>query len=187
MPLNKLLFPFERSSIPPDAVGQGLVPHAWARVLTFVLTPVVMGILWPYYAWLAVPMGFALTRLAVLDLTAYLLPHLYTYPLLAGGLTQAWMLGEGFSTTLIVGGVLAIRWLFLRYQHNAGLGGGDFMLLAAMLAWMPSVLVMMGLAVGCLLWFPVTLFMPKQPVPLGVPMIIAWLVVSMAVLLPFAP
>lgn len=169
------LWPFERTTLPPDAALPGLLPGRFANAATFALLPVAALALWPLHGLLALPVAFALARLLALDAATYLLPNLYTWPLIGGGLAYAWAQGKGVPATIAVLALLGLRYLTLRFPLEKGMAGGDFCLLAAMFAWLGFGGGSIAIALGCLMWLPFTLANPKRMVPLGVPLIAGWL------------
>lgn len=169
-----MLWPLETHTIPPAAVRKGLVRGAWANTITGAGTLVAMAALWPVHGVWALLLALPLARLLALDITAYLLPHLYTIPLIVAGV---W-LGQGLVSLWLIIPVLVAREVALRLPKPMGLSGGDFMLLAAMLAWLPVHQACVAATVGCVLWLPVAFMFPKRDIPLGVPLILGWLVFS---------
>lgn len=181
MPLWKL----EARTIPPDAAMPGMVPPTHATTWTLVLTLLAVAMLWPSYGWLAVLLAFPLARLLVLDATCYLLPNLYTLPLIAGGVVYALMSGYGELTLLVVVLLLFLREVCLRVTWHCGLCGGDFTLLAALFSWFPLPQAFMAVAVGSLMYLPVAFIFPARAVPFGVPLVAGWFTVALLSALPF--
>jgi prepilin signal peptidase PulO-like enzyme (type II secretory pathway) len=172
------LWAFEQATVPPGAAQPGLMAGRAAWLLTLLGVPFA-ALLWPAYGPLALPLGLALGRLLALDLTSYLLPDLYTYPLITGGLAWAWFSGHSASAIVAVGLLLAVRELTLRLPlPSRGMGGGDFTLLAALCCWMGFGDAMWASALGSLLWLPVSFKFPRRHVPLGVPVILGWAIYS---------
>lgn len=169
------LWPYERATLPPEAALPGVLSGKAAIVITVLMTPVAAFALWPLHGLLALPVAFAAARLLALDATAYLLPNLYTWPLIGGGLAFAWAEGRGLSATAAILVLFGLRHLALTYPLDKGMAGGDFCLLAALFAWVGLGGGMVAVALGCLMWLPFTLFNPKRMVPLGVPIIMGWL------------
>ncbi|MFZ2587261.1 MAG: hypothetical protein WAZ18_03985 [Alphaproteobacteria bacterium] len=178
----KLVWPLEARTVPAAAVRQGLVPWTWGDNLTAVGMIVAVLALAPLHGLWAVALAFPVARLAVLDASAYLLPHLYTVPVMVLGLG----VGQGAQHGWWIAGVLVAREVAMRLPFKVGLSGGDFMLVAAMLGWLEPYQVCIAAAMGCALWVPVAFMFPKQDVPLGVPLIVGWLVFSLGSALPMA-
>ena len=175
---HPVLLGFEAATVPPDAGQPGLLRPRWAWPLTGLTVPLA-ALLWPAYGPLAPVLGLLAGRLLALDLTTYLLPNLYTYPLLGGGLAYAWFAGHGWSSAFSVLALLALRELTLRLPSaRKGLGGGDYTLLAATCCWMTLADAMWAGLLGSLLWFPFTWLAPRRHVPLGAPVILGWAVYS---------
>lgn len=173
-----ILLGFEAATVPPEAARPGLLAARWVWPLTALGLPLA-ALLWPVYGPLALPLGLALGRLLALDLTTYLLPNLYTYPLLAGGLAFAWFDGHAFSAVLSTLVFLGLRELTLRLPNpSRGLGGGDYTLLAALCCWLGFGNAMWASLLGSLLWFPFTWLAPRRHVPLGAPLIVGWAIYS---------
>lgn len=96
--------------------------------------------------------GWMLLLIAMVDAEHFWLPDVLTLPLLAGGLTAAWLLApddlmvRGVGAAAGFAGLWLIGFLYQRVRGRQGLGGGDPFLLAALGAWtgwagLPSVLV----------------------------------------------
>lgn len=173
------IWPYERTSLPPGAELPGVLVARWGNIITAVALPVGALCLWPLHGALALPVAFALARLLALDATAYLLPNLYTFPLVAGGLVFAWGEGRGLTATLAVLVLMGLRQLSLKYPLEKGMGGGDFCLLAALFAWVGLGGGSVAVAAGCLMWLPFTLSNPKRMVPMGLPIIAGWLALGL--------
>lgn len=173
-PPNPIWF-FEQPTIPPGAAQPGILPLPHPGLVTLFLMIPIMVFFWPLYGPLAPVLAFVAARLLVLDLTTYLLPNLYTYPLIAGGLVWAWGQGYGPYALILVVVMLVLRAVFLsRPNLKLGMGGGDFALLAALCGWLEPQVVFCAIAIGCILWLPFTFLTPQRAVPLGVPIILGW-------------
>ena len=123
-------------------------------------------------------MALVLARLLVLDVAAYVLPDVYTLPLLATGvvataLAQQWFWLAGVLTVFTVLWFATPR-LPKSLAKSVGIGGGDLKLLAAMALWLNPLSFCWAIAVGCLLWLPLVWRQPLQPVPLGAPLLVGW-------------
>lgn len=179
------LWTLEARTLPADAALPGMVAGRHADTATGVLTLLALAMLVPHYGWLALLLAFPLARLLVLDATCYLLPNLYTLPLIAGGVVYALLQGHGNAALLAVALLLLMREVCLRIKTPCGLCGGDFTLLAALFSWMPLPLALMAVAVGSLMYLPVAFIFPARPVPFGVPLVAGWLVVALLSGLPW--
>ncbi len=134
-------------------------------------------VLWPQWGLAGVLMGLVFARMAAVDLTMFVLPNVYTWPLMAMGLVHGLMQG----TVLVIVGIWAalagVAWLARWLWPGRGVGGGDWALGAAMVAFLGPVGACVAVAVGVLLWLPVAFARPQAMVPLGVPLIVGWVVV----------
>lgn len=160
-----------------DEAQKGLLPGAWAGWLTLAAAVVFGGVLQaggglPF--WVAVPVGLVWARLAVLDLTTYTLPNIYTLPLLAVGWLYAWQNGLAAQAAGAAAVLAAVGLWGGRPAAAAGLGGGDLKLLAALFAFLPVWQGLWAVALGCAVWLPVAFAMPRRAVPLGVPVLVGW-------------
>lgn len=106
-----------------------------------------------------------LLALAIVDLRHQYLPDLLTFPLLWGGLLSALLPGHGLSLADAVSGAAlgwlapwSLYWVMLWATHKAGMGYGDFKLIAALGAWfgypaLPAIILWAALATLGALWF----------------------------------
>lgn len=81
-----------------------------------------------------------LAALSWIDLRTYRLPNVLTFPLIAMGIVQAYLLGLGWQNSLIGAALgyavfVAIELAFKHIRGKDGLGRGDAKLLAAGGAW----------------------------------------------------
>lgn len=169
-----MLWPLETRTIPAAAVREGLVAGMWANRITVAGSVLAVVFLWPLHGLWALVLAVPLARLLALDMTAYLLPHLYTVHLI--GLGVVW--GQGLGSLWVIIPLLVAREVVMRLPKPIGLSGGDFMLLAVMVAWLPVHQACIAATLGCVLWLPVAFLYPKRDIPLGVPLIAGWLVFS---------
>jgi prepilin signal peptidase PulO-like enzyme (type II secretory pathway) len=171
------LTPWEQATGVAEAASPGLAPTRWGWRLTWALTLLFALLLWGQWGLGGILLAWVLARLLVLDLTTYTLPNIYTIPLLCVGLLVA--LGSHLLLTLVVWAALALVGLGGRTwpQEGLGIGEGDLKLLAAMLAWLGPLPFLGAVAMGCLLWLPGAFAAPKQALPLGVPLLLGWVVV----------
>jgi len=96
-----------------------------------------------------------LLSLSFTDVKSYRLPNKFTFPLIASGLGQAYILGLPLQDHFIGAGVgyalfVAIEQLFLKLRGYPGLGRGDAKLLAGGGAWtgwfgLPFIILMASL------------------------------------------
>jgi prepilin signal peptidase PulO-like enzyme (type II secretory pathway) len=174
----------ERATLAPaDLLLPGWLPPPTLNPLTtFLAVALAAGTLALGHPWaaLAAPV-FA--RLAALDLTAFVLPDLYTYPLLAAGLTHALLAGQ-WPQALAALALIGVLLPFAALRPTAGLGGGDLKLIAALTAWLPAEAAATALALGCLAWLPLACRHPRRPQPFGVPVILGWLAILLCPHLP---
>lgn len=155
----------------------GVVAVRHTQRLTWALALVLAVLLWPSWGFAGVMVALVFGRLMALDLTTYTLPNVYTVPLMMVGLLVAvdsHLMGTlvVWLALLLVAGV-ARRWS----RQGLLLGEGDLKLLAAMVGCLGPISALAALAAGCLLWLPGAWVAPKQPLPLGVPLLLGWAVV----------
>jgi prepilin signal peptidase PulO-like enzyme (type II secretory pathway) len=169
---HSCLWPWEKATLAPaDLVLPGWLPLRADGVVTL-LGGILGTILLPAPLW---PLAWVLARLAALDLTLYILPDIYTIPLLAVGLTHALQIHA--MPQFLAGVVLLALQLSGQRRLQSHFGGGDFKLLAAMLAWLPLQTAAMAVAVGCIVWLPLAFWRPKAMHPFGLPLILGWLII----------
>ncbi|MCP5405445.1 MAG: prepilin peptidase [Pseudomonadaceae bacterium] len=175
------LWPLEVRALPPEALaGHRRIPAPDINRVTLVLALAIPLLLWPAYGPLALLLAFPLARLLVLDACCYLLPNLYTLPLISGGVVYAWMSGFGTPALMMVAVLLLVREGVLRLPPSRiGIGGGDFMLLAALFSWLPLAPACFAVALGCVIYLPVAFALPGRPIPFGVPLIAGWLLMAL--------
>jgi prepilin signal peptidase PulO-like enzyme (type II secretory pathway) len=164
----------------PASAYPGLLGPRWLGLLTAGMMVIFIGLLWPMVGLGGALLALPLARLVALDVTTHTLPDVYTLPLLAVALLHAGLGGDNASLVA----ALAVLALY----HAAGrvpglawarrLGGGDYKLLAALLAGLGLPLFFSAVAVGCALWLPIACLRPKAPVPLGVPLIVGAVAVT---------
>jgi leader peptidase (prepilin peptidase)/N-methyltransferase len=115
--------------------------------------------------WLDCLLGWGLLTLAWIDAEHLLLPDVLTLPLILAGLGAAWVLEWPPIVDAAAGaavGYLAFRLVAFAYRRvrgRDGLGGGDAKLLAAAGAWLGWQAlgdVVLGAALGGILWFVAT-------------------------------
>ncbi|MBI1309338.1 MAG: hypothetical protein GC129_05795 [Proteobacteria bacterium] len=159
-----------------QAAQPGLIPAHHGGFITFVLTIVLLAVLMPTQgAGLpALALSLLFARLIALEFTSYTLPNIYTVPLLAVGCAHAALHGLFLQFTAAALLLLAVALLLPRLRPQAGFGGGDFKLLAAYFAFFPVQGALLTLGLACLLYLPLGFAFPRRPVPFGVPLILAW-------------
>lgn len=155
----------------------GLLQPRRAAPLTLLAALVFIPVLYPVMGGASLPVGLVLARLVALDVTTYTLPNIYTLPMLVVGWLYAFQHGLGGQAVLAALLLMAIGLVLGRLTSRAGLGGGDFKLLAALFAFMPVFQGFSAVALGCLMWLPVAFTAPQRPVPFGVPVVLGWVVV----------
>jgi prepilin signal peptidase PulO-like enzyme (type II secretory pathway) len=169
---HRRLWPWEKATLTPaDLALPGWLPPRADNVVTL-LGGILGAVLLPAPLW---PLAWVLARLAALDLTLYVLPDIYTVPLLAVGLTHA--VQTHAMPQFLAGMVLLALQLSGQRRLQSHFGGGDFKLLAAMLAWLPLSTAAMAVAVGCLVWLPMAFLRPKAMHPFGLPLILGWVII----------
>lgn len=169
---------WERATGVPEAHTAGLVQGRYSGRLTLAVGLVFMVLLVPPYGFWGGVLALIFARLVALDLTSYTLPNVYTLPMMLVGLVVA--LGAGhLLATLALWLALALVAGFARVypQARLGVGEGDLKLLAAMAGFLPLPTVLLAIAVGCVLWMPIAFMAPKRPLPLGVPILLGWVIV----------
>ena len=104
----------------------------------------------------ALVLAALLLTLSFIDIKSYRLPNKFTFPLIAAGLGQAYILGLPIKDHMI-GAIIgyavffAVEQLFLKLRGYPGLGRGDAKLLAGGGAWtgwfgLPFIILMASLA-----------------------------------------
>ncbi|HEX2859491.1 MAG TPA: prepilin peptidase [Alphaproteobacteria bacterium] len=172
---HKTLLPWEKATLKardlwlPGWLPVNRHPAFTALFALLLLAPLALAL--PPLAALATAMVFA--RMLALDLTTYTLPDIYTLPLLAVGLAAA-ALEQQFAQVGLAMALLVLAPLAPRFPITRGLGGGDFKLLAALLAWLPLNAAAFAVAIGCFLWLPLAFWRPKTPQPFGAPLLVGW-------------
>ena len=176
---------WERATGVQDAYTEGLVKGRYSGRLTLAICLLFGVLLVPVHGFWGGVLALIFARLAALDLTSYTLPNVYTIPMMVVGLIAA--LGDGhlFATLALWLGLILVAGLARVYpKARLGVGEGDLKLLAAMAGFLPLPTVLLAIAIGCLLWMPVAFMAPKRPVPLGVPILIGWVMVILPFSLP---
>lgn len=172
---HKTLWPWEKATLEArDLWLPGWLPvrrHVAFTGLFAVLLVALLGLTLPPPEAVVTAVIFA--RLLALDLTTYTLPDIYTLPLFAVGLAAA-TLQHHLPQVALAAALLAFVPLAPRFPITRGLGGGDFKLLAALLAWLPLNAAAFAVAIGCFLWLPLAFWRPKTPQPFGAPLLLGW-------------
>jgi leader peptidase (prepilin peptidase) / N-methyltransferase len=133
---------------------------AMASALCFVLAAWAAAIMgWTVVFAITLALGWALLTLAAIDILAFRLPDILTFPLAAAGLLVALTVAHDLWAHLAGAAIgycafAAIAWGFARLRGREGLGLGDAKLAAAAGAWLgwaplPSV-VLIACAAGFL-------------------------------------
>ena len=177
MPIPTLT-PWEQATGVAAAAQPGVLPVARSGRLTLALLVIFSLMLWGEWGLTGVLPSVLFARLMALDLTTYTLPNIYTVPLMVVGLLVA--LDDGR-----LGGTLWV-WLALalvagvgrmRPGSRLGIGEGDLKLLAAMVGFVGLFPTLCAVALGCLLWLPAAWATPGKALPLGVPLLLGWVVI----------
>ena len=171
-----LLTPWETATDVTPAVKNGLLPRRAATPLTLFCSLAIAIALWPVFGFCTVPIALVFGRLVALDLTTYTLPNIYTVPLLIIGLLHAFTHGWLMQAILALLLIYCLSLTLTRSNLKMGMGGGDLKLLAALFAFLPLTSAFWAVAVGCLLYSPVTFAKPRSMVPFGVPLIVGWVI-----------
>lgn len=168
-------------------------PALWVAILGCVLIAVWSATAMPSAALIAVTciLGWTLLVLATVDVLAFRLPDLVTFPLIGAGLAVSWFLpahdlpGHAIGAAAGFAALYAIAMLFRMARGKEGLGLGDAKLAAAAGAWLGwqalSYVVLLACAVG-FLWFGVALARrgraaAAERIPFGVALSLAiWIV-----------
>jgi len=178
-PVPLKLAPWEHATL-PHPLPQGLLPAQHAGPLFLILAGVGMVLLNPTLGPWGIPVALVLARLLVLDVAAYVLPDVYTLPLLATGVVATALAQQWFWLAGVLA-VFAALWFATPHlpkslAKSVGIGGGDLKLLAAMALWLNPLAFCWAIAVGCLLWLPLVWRQPLLPVPLGAPLLVGWVI-----------
>lgn len=168
--------PWEVATHVAAAARHGLFPVQQAASLTAFLTFASLLFLWPAYGLAALPIALIFGRLMALDLTTYTLPNVYTVPLIAIGLVHAFFHGFFMQALLVLILMMLLARTLTHARFKLGLGGGDLKLIAALFAFLPLTSAFWAIALGCVVWMPVTFAKPKAMVPFGVPLIVGWMI-----------
>lgn len=173
---------FEKKFLSPSDIEDGpLKPNTLNRLTTLFFCLFLASLCLSPPAALPQTMVLALlalvfARLMALDLTALVLPDVYTLPLLALGLFAPFLLGwhtnwhtaltgAGLGLTLSFGFALLAEKLT---NANSGLGGGDIKLIAAAGAWLGPFLLLFYIPAGVLLALVFSLFLKDaKNIPFG--------------------
>jgi leader peptidase (prepilin peptidase) / N-methyltransferase len=137
-------------------------PPAWATILA----AEVLG-LWaatamrdPTLVAITCALGWVLIVLAAVDMLAFRLPDVLTFPLIAAGLAVAWwfdrdLVGHAVAAAIGWGSFYLLAWGYRRTRGREGLGLGDAKLAAAAGAWLGwenlPFMILLACAVG-LVW-----------------------------------
>jgi prepilin signal peptidase PulO-like enzyme (type II secretory pathway) len=159
-----------------QAALPGLLPRRASTPLTLALAILGTAFLWPIWGLTGVPIAVLFARLAAIDLTTYTLPSIYTYPMIAMGAVHAVWAGQGLMVGLIWVVMACLARVLKQTLPGQGLGGGDWALLAALVAFLEPAQACLAVGIGCLAWWPLAWRNPRQMVPFGVPIILGWAV-----------
>lgn len=172
--MPQTFIPWENATNVPLSSRPGVLPARALTPLTLLAAFLITLILWPTFHLAALLIGLVFGRLMALDLTTYTLPNVYTVPLLLVGWAHAATNGLFTQAILVLIGIFLLAWLMRRNHYNAGIGGGDLKLLAALFAFLPATSAFFAIAVGSFLWLPVAFAKPKASIPFGVPIVLGW-------------
>lgn len=172
------LAPWEHATL-PHPLPLGLLPAQHAGPIFLILAGLGMVLLNPTLGPWGIPVALVLARLLVLDVAAYVLPDVYTLPLLATGVYAAAWAQQWLWLAGVLAVFAALWWAAPRLPKALGIGGGDLKLLAAMALWLNPLAFCWAIAVGCLLGLPLVWRQPLLPVPLGAPLLVGWAIMFM--------
>lgn len=176
--MTTALWPWEKRFVPARDILPGVIAPRHTLLLTLLLT----GLLCAWWFVSDVPWGYVLlalpcARLIALDLTHHILPDIYTLPLLITGAAIAGITATGdtsmlgFAVALGMGLLMLLAaWIF---NQQAGVGGGDLKLLAAIGMWAGFPIILLVMALGCICSLPL-LVVKQRYIPLGPGLILAW-------------
>lgn len=174
----------EKATGVAQAAQPGLLPARTATPLTLFLTILLTLVLSPSQGLYALPIALIFARLAALDATTYTLPNLYTVPLIAIGMAYA-ITHLHLATVVLVPILgLCLSLILSRSQATKGVGGGDIKLLVALFLFQPAEAALLALGLASVLYLPLACLAPKCPVPFGLPILLAWVLLLGAPTLP---
>lgn len=173
---TRILWVWERATDVAEAAEPGLFTPQAALPLTLLGMVGFSVLLWPVLGAYALLVGFIFARLVALDLTTYTLPNIYTVPLLLVGWAHAASNGRLLAAWLLFLGLMLLGSALAHSRFKAGLGAGDLKLLAALCAFIPLPDAFWATAIGCITWLPVAFVLPKSKIPMGVPLILGWVI-----------
>lgn len=172
------LTPWERATDVAEACTVGLVPARYSGRLTLAVALGFGVCLWPLFGFWGGVLALIFARLVALDVVSYTLPNIYTVPMMLVGLVAALGAGHLVATLVLWLALLLLASMGRLYPGaRLGVGEGDLKLLAAMAGFLALPQVLVAIVAGCVLWMPVAWAFPKKALPLGVPLVLGWVVV----------
>ncbi|PIZ31587.1 MAG: hypothetical protein COY40_01655 [Alphaproteobacteria bacterium CG_4_10_14_0_8_um_filter_53_9] len=171
-PANIYLFPWERATHVADDMIDGWLDARWLGIVSTGAGLMCALTLYTVAGWGGAFLGVVLGRMLAFDLVGYVLPDVYTLPLVA--VAAAFALSHGMGDGRLLGAVLlGVAYMgMMRFQPRIGLGGGDLKLMAAMLLAMGPFTFWTSTLAACVLWAPFAFWQPKKAIPFGVPLLI---------------
>jgi leader peptidase (prepilin peptidase)/N-methyltransferase len=180
---------FEEKFIDKDEIEEGVLPEKYLLPLTLVLSALfissiflVQNLAFPY--WVYIIIAIICSRLIAIDLRHFLLPDVYTLPLLIMGVIIPPLISDISFIDTVVGAVIGFAvpfsiayGVYLWKGSTAGLGGGDIKLMAACGAWVGIMSLPLLIMLTCIISLIVSFFAFKNNhIPFGPGLCIAlWL------------
>ncbi len=168
------LWPWEQATVPLDNLHPTGLPLAalfWGLLVALCLC--FYGAHTAGIYWLTIPL---IARLAALDLSLRVLPHIYTLPLLllgiyASGLLALWGI-------LLAISLFGFTWLLTRFFQpgQAVCGGGDIMLILVLAAWLGPFSLPLALLVAGGTQALALLVIRLRPLPFGPALLLSFVI-----------
>ena len=161
-----------------------LLPLTLLLLAIFMVIPIIYNNS-PYPYWVYAILALLSSRLIAIDLRHFILPDIYTLPLLILGLAIPPLLGIASIYDALIGAGIgfavpcAIAYgMYLWKGSTAGLGGGDIKLMAACGAWIGLTPMPIFIMLACIVSFVVSIFAFKNNhIPFGPGLCIAlWII-----------
>ncbi len=171
---------FEKKFIAKEEIEEGILAEKYFLPLTIFLTIVFIisilfakNLIFPYWVYIIIACIFA--RLIAIDLRHFILPDVYTLPLLILGLIIPPLTSNISFLDVIIGGAVGFAvpfslayGMYLWKGTSAGLGGGDIKLMAACGAWLGLINLPFLIMLTCIISLVISLFAFKNNhIPFG--------------------